>query len=63
MSIIGQGIDRVDGRLKVTGAAKYSAEHDIPRLAYGIMVLSTIPKGRVVSIDSAPIKGMPGVSP
>jgi xanthine dehydrogenase YagR molybdenum-binding subunit len=26
-----------------------------------MMVLSTIPKGRVVSIDSAPIKGMPGV--
>jgi xanthine dehydrogenase YagR molybdenum-binding subunit len=61
MSAIGQGIDRLDGRLKVTGQATYSAEHKIPRLAYGMMVLSTIPKGRIASIDVASVKRMPGV--
>jgi xanthine dehydrogenase YagR molybdenum-binding subunit len=61
MSVIGLGIDRVDGRLKVTGQATYSAEHKIPHLAYGMMVLSTVPKGRVVSIDVASVKRMPGV--
>jgi xanthine dehydrogenase YagR molybdenum-binding subunit len=61
MSVIGQGIDRVDGRLKVTGAARYSAEQPIPGLAYGVMVLSTVPKGRIVAIDTSPIKAMPGV--
>jgi len=61
MSVIGQGIDRLDGRLKVTGQATYSAEHKIPRLAYGMMVLSTIPKGRIASIDVASVKRMPGV--
>jgi xanthine dehydrogenase YagR molybdenum-binding subunit len=61
MSIIGQGIDRVDGRLKVTGQATYAAEHKLPRLAYGVMVLSTVPKGRITAIDSAAIRRMPGV--
>jgi xanthine dehydrogenase YagR molybdenum-binding subunit len=61
MSVIGQGIDRLDGRLKVTGQATYAAEHRIPRLAYGMMVLSTVPKGRIVSIDAAAIRRMPGV--
>jgi len=61
MSVIGQGIDRLDGRLKVTGKATYAAEHPIPNLAYGMMVLSTIPKGRIVAIDTASVKRMPGV--
>jgi xanthine dehydrogenase YagR molybdenum-binding subunit len=61
MSVIGQGIDRLDGRLKVTGQATYSAEHKLPRLAYGVMVLSTVPKGRITAIDSAAIGRMPGV--
>ncbi|MGJ7918886.1 xanthine dehydrogenase family protein molybdopterin-binding subunit [Massilia sp. LXY-6] len=61
MSVIGQGIDRLDGPLKVTGRATYSAEHQIPRLAHGMMVLSTVPKGRIVAIDVASVKRMPGV--
>ena len=61
MSVVGQGIDRVDGRLKVMGAATYSAEHKLPQLAHAVMVLSTIPKGRIGAIDSAAVKGMPGV--
>ncbi|MEO7496813.1 MAG: xanthine dehydrogenase family protein molybdopterin-binding subunit [Massilia sp.] len=61
MSIIGQGIDRTDGRLKVTGGAKFSAEHALPRMAYAVIVTSTIPSGRVTSIDSAQAGAMRGV--
>jgi xanthine dehydrogenase YagR molybdenum-binding subunit len=61
MSTIGQGIDRLDGRLKVTGRARYSAEHQVPGLAYGVMVQSTVAKGRITAIDSAAIRRMPGV--
>lgn len=61
MSVVGQGIDRVDGRLKVTGAATYSAEHKLAQMAHAVMVLSTIPKGRIAAIDSAAVSGMPGV--
>jgi xanthine dehydrogenase YagR molybdenum-binding subunit len=61
MSAIGQGIDRADGRLKVTGQVTYAAEHKIPHLAYAMMVLSTVPKGRIAAIDVASVKRMPGV--
>jgi xanthine dehydrogenase YagR molybdenum-binding subunit len=49
---IGQPLTRVDGRLKVTGRAPYSAEHPVPNAAHAVLVLSAIPKGRVVSIDT-----------
>ena len=46
-------LDRVDGHLKVTGAAKYSAEMPMPGVAHGYMVLSTIANGRIRTIDTS----------
>jgi xanthine dehydrogenase YagR molybdenum-binding subunit len=43
---IGTPISRVDGRAKVTGAAKYAAEFAAPDLAYGVVVNSTMPRER-----------------
>lgn len=54
-------IDRVDGKEKVTGAAKYSAEYDLPGLVYGVLTESTIAKGTIESIDINPAKNAPGV--
>jgi xanthine dehydrogenase YagR molybdenum-binding subunit len=48
---IGTATSRVDGRVKVTGEAKYAGEFNVANLAYGYVVESTIPKGRIVSID------------
>lgn len=52
---IGKPLDRVDGRLKVTGAARYAAEWKLENLAYGVAIQSTIPTGRVttISVDRA----------
>jgi len=50
--LIGKPIDRVDGRLKVTGNAPYSAEFPLKNLAYGVTVQSTIASGRIQSIDT-----------
>jgi xanthine dehydrogenase YagR molybdenum-binding subunit len=58
---VGKPIDRVDGRLKVTGAATYAAEFPVKDLAYGVSVLSTITKGRVKNIDIRQAEKMPGV--
>ncbi|SKB50108.1 xanthine dehydrogenase family protein molybdopterin-binding subunit [Dyadobacter psychrophilus] len=54
-------LDRVDGRLKVTGAAKYSAEYALPNMAYGVLVGSRIAKGTIKSIDSKAAERAPGV--
>lgn len=60
-SKIGDPMDRVDGRLKVTGAAKYAAEFAVPNLAYGALAKSTIAKGRVTKIDTSGAMASPGV--
>jgi len=52
---------RVDGRLKVTGAAKYAGEFTAPDLAHGYVVSSAIAKGRITAIDTAEAEAMPGV--
>lgn len=61
MASIGKPIDRVDGRLKVMGAAKYSAEFTLPGLVHAVLVQSTIPSGEITGFDLAEAKGMPGV--
>ena len=47
--VIGKPLDRVDGRLKVTGKARYAAEHHLPGLAHGVLVGSTIARGRITA--------------
>ena len=59
--ITGKPIDRVDGRLKVTGAATYSAEFQIPNLAHGVVITSTITKGHINQIDTKLAIKLPGV--
>jgi xanthine dehydrogenase YagR molybdenum-binding subunit len=58
---IGQPLDRVDGRLKVTGRATYTADHYFPDLAHAVLVTSTIAKGRIVSIDTRAAEQAAGV--
>lgn len=57
----GKPLNRVDGRLKVTGAATYSAEYKISDLVYAVLVGSTITKGKIKSIDSRAAANAPGV--
>jgi len=59
--LIGKPISRVDGRAKVTGAAKYAAEYNVPGLVYGVVVSSAIAKGKIVRIDAADALRLPGV--
>jgi xanthine dehydrogenase YagR molybdenum-binding subunit len=60
-SYIGTPASRVDGRAKVTGAAQYAAEFKAPDLAYGSVVASTIPNGRIARIDTSEALAVEGV--
>ncbi len=53
--------DRVDGRAKVTGAADYTAEQNLPGLVYGVLVGSTAANSTVTTIDSKAAERAPGV--
>jgi xanthine dehydrogenase YagR molybdenum-binding subunit len=60
-NIIGAALNRTDGVAKVTGAARYAAEHPLPGLAYAVLVTSTIPKGRITGFDEDAARAVPGV--
>ena len=59
--ILKDGNDRVDGVYKVTGKAKYFAEYELPGLTYGVLVTSTITKGKITSLDTKAAAKAPGV--
>ncbi len=59
---IGKPLSRVDGRAKVTGAAKYAAEFNVPRLLHGYVLSGRIARGRIASIDDAAALALPGVA-
>ena len=61
MSLIGQTLDRTDGPQKVSGHARYAAEHTLPRMAHAVMVTSTIASGSIETIDTSVAADMPGV--
>ncbi|HEV2853726.1 MAG TPA: xanthine dehydrogenase family protein molybdopterin-binding subunit [Thermoanaerobaculia bacterium] len=58
---IGKEMSRVDGVAKVTGKAKYAAEFKVPNLAYSFIVLGTIAKGTIQSIDTSEAEAAAGV--
>jgi xanthine dehydrogenase YagR molybdenum-binding subunit len=58
---IGDALSRIDGVDKVTGTARYAAEHFPPDLLYGSIVSSQIAKGRIAGIDDAAARAVPGV--
>src|SRR5215207_4904906 len=60
-STIGRSTPRVDGTLKVTGAARYTSDFNFPGMLYAVPVEATIANGRVVKLDTAAAEKMPGV--
>ena len=59
--VTGKPLDRVDGRLKVTGAAHYSAEIPMQNIAYAALIGSTIARGSIKTIDTSVAEKSPGV--
>jgi xanthine dehydrogenase YagR molybdenum-binding subunit len=63
LKVVGQPLDRIDGPHKTTGTAHYAYEqHEAaPNHAYGYIVASSIPKGRITGIDLTRARRAPGV--
>lgn len=58
---IGTAVNRVDGYLKVSGEAKYAAEYQAENLCYGVVVSSSIAKGKIKGIDASKALNLDGV--
>jgi len=63
LKIVGQPLDRIEGRFKTTGTALYAYEHNdaAPNPAYGYVVGASIAKGRIAAMDLAAAERAPGV--
>ena len=61
MNAIGRPISRFDGRLKVTGAARYTADISVVDATHAAIVQSPVANGRTVSIDTTAAEKAPGV--
>jgi xanthine dehydrogenase YagR molybdenum-binding subunit len=58
---MGKPEPRYDGRLKVTGAARYSSDMPLNNPAFAFLVTSSIAKGRIEKLDLAEARAVPGV--
>ncbi|QGZ52360.1 molybdopterin-dependent oxidoreductase [Streptomyces sp. QHH-9511] len=54
-------VPRREAREKVTGAARYAAEHTPPDCAYAWPVPATVARGRVTALHTADVLALPGV--
>jgi xanthine dehydrogenase YagR molybdenum-binding subunit len=59
--LIGAPISRLDGPLKVKGAARFAAEFTLPGMVYAALAYSTVPKGRLTTLDVGAAESAPGV--
>ncbi|MEV6781270.1 xanthine dehydrogenase family protein molybdopterin-binding subunit [Streptomyces sp. NPDC051098] len=59
--VVGEGINRVDAPLKVTGAAHYPNDFSYPGMVHAALVGSTVAAGRIRSIDASDAQSAPGV--
>ncbi len=59
--LVGTGIDRVDGRKKVTGGATYAAEVQVANVAHAVIVGATVGRGRITAIETRAAEAAPGV--
>jgi xanthine dehydrogenase YagR molybdenum-binding subunit len=60
-AVTGQPVARVDGRLKVTGAARYASDNPAPNLLHAVLVCSTVSRGTVAGIGTSAARREPDV--
>lgn len=58
---IGRPVPRIDARAKVTGAARYSTDIQLPGMLFARVLRSPHPHARIVSIDTSAAEALPGV--
>jgi xanthine dehydrogenase YagR molybdenum-binding subunit len=58
---IGRPVSRIDGPIKVQGAARFAAEFKLDGMTYAAVAFSTIAKGRITALDTREAEMAAGV--
>ncbi len=61
LDFVGHPVSRVDGEVRVTGAAKYTSDIILPNMLYARILRSPRPHARIMSIDTSRAEKLPGV--
>jgi xanthine dehydrogenase YagR molybdenum-binding subunit len=61
IKVLGEGTNRIDGVLKVTGAASYATDFPVKNAAHAYLIKSTIAAGKIAGIDASAAEKAPGV--
>ena len=59
--VVGRSLPRVDAPGRVSGTAVYAADFALPGMLHGKVLRSTVPHARLVRIDTARARALPGV--
>ena len=59
--VVGRGINRIDARERVTGAARYTYDVALPGMLFAAVLRSPHPHARIVSVDACKAESLPGV--
>ncbi len=59
--LIGAPVSRLDGPVKVQGKARFAAEFSMEGMVYAALLYSTVPKGRIATLDISGAAAAPGV--
>ncbi len=62
MKLIGHRIERLDGPVKSSGAAKYSLDIQRPGMLYGKILGAPIAAGKLTALDTSAAEALPGVA-
>ncbi|MBI3628114.1 MAG: aldehyde oxidase, partial [Candidatus Rokubacteria bacterium] len=60
-SVVGRPLPKIDAWAKVTGDTKFADDLALPRMAFGKLLRSPHPHARIVRIDTARARALPGV--
>jgi len=61
-SVVGKSVERKDGRVKVTGSARYAGDLVAPGMLYGKILRSPVAHAKILNIDARKAEALPGVS-
>jgi xanthine dehydrogenase YagR molybdenum-binding subunit len=61
LTVVGRGTPRLDAHAKVTGAARYTFDVQLPNMLYARCAVSSVPHARIKSIDTSAAERFPGV--
>jgi CO/xanthine dehydrogenase Mo-binding subunit len=60
-SVVGKSVERTDGRVKVTGKAKYAGDLVAPGMLHGKLLRSPLAHAKILNMDTSRAKALPGV--